>query len=73
MYKVCPLCGRGLPKYPALSRVLTGVDICSSCGLREAFCQQTEKGFTDLWLTARRMPDGAIDEIKKVFAERQGK
>lgn len=34
--EVCPRCGKKLGKYPALSRY-ANVDICSDCGVDEAF------------------------------------
>lgn len=34
--KECPICGHTLMQYPALSRY-ANIDICSDCGVREAF------------------------------------
>ena len=64
--RICPLCGKHYSDYPALSRVLDE-DICSQCGMLEAFIPQTEEGFIKLWSSAVRIPKNAFIDIHKHF------
>jgi hypothetical protein len=35
--------------------------------MREALIPQTAEGFINLWSTAKRLPEGALEEIKQKF------
>lgn len=53
---ICPRCGKTMDKYPALSR-FANVDICSDCGVDEAFESiilkgELREGFND-WKLGR--------------------
>ena len=34
--KICPFCGKGYTRYPALSRRDNATEICPECGIKEA-------------------------------------
>ena len=35
--RICPICGKGYTQYPACSRYDNKTDVCSDCGIVEAF------------------------------------
>ena len=48
----CPLCGKDYTGYPALSRVCE-LDICSDCGVLEAFASMKPNNLLVLWEGAK--------------------
>lgn len=68
--KNCPLCGKRYVEYPATSRVLD-IEICPNCGIKEALRPQTEKSFIELWSTAKRLPDGSLEQIREHFSTKK--
>ena len=40
--RVCPICNQSYTDYPAISRIDNETEICTSCGVAEAFINYIE-------------------------------